>query len=232
MRKELNGILIFVGIIWGMFLIDLLLPVKLADFGLVPRNVSGLMGIVAMPFIHGSFTHLINNTIPLVVLLILLFSSHPHPIRVIISLTVLSGLLLWIFGRSAVHVGASGFIYSLMAFQIVSGVLERRIVSIAIAILVGFLYGGTLIWGVLPFTGSQVSWDGHLLGALAGALFAWGTVKRRPGRSRSSGGKLLSLPGMPPAVLPQPSASRHEVSSQSPATPPSIHERHSGMSPM
>lgn len=183
MRKELNGILIFVGIIWVVFLIDLVLPISFTEFGVIPRTIPGLRGIIMMPFLHSSFSHLMNNTVPLVVLLILLFSSHRTPLRVITCLTLMSGLLLWTLGRNAVHVGASGFIYALMAFLIVAGLLERRVVSIAISVLVGFLYGGTLLWGVIPMTDHQVSWDGHLLGAVAGVLFAWLTVKRKPKRA-------------------------------------------------
>jgi membrane associated rhomboid family serine protease len=82
-------------------------------------------------------------------------------------------LLLWIFGRPAVHIGASGLISGLTAFLILSGFLEHRIVPLLVSLLVGFLYGGSLVLGVLPRLGSTVSWDGHLCGAIAGGIVAY-----------------------------------------------------------
>ncbi len=90
------------------------------------------------------------------------------------ELIVLGSGLLWLFGRSnSVHVGASGLVYGLVAFFIVAGWLERRFVSLGIAILVAFLYGGSLFWSILPGLDSHTSWDGHLFGAIAGAAVAY-----------------------------------------------------------
>ena len=86
---------------------------------------------------------------------------------------MLGGLLLWLFGRHATHIGASGLIFGLIAFLIVSGLEERRIIPLIIAVVVGFLYGGTLLWGILPLSGPHTSWDGHLCGAIAGAAVAY-----------------------------------------------------------
>jgi len=100
-------------------------------------------------------------------------------------IVILSGLLLWLLGRpwlpgqQTTHVGASGLIYGLIAFLIVAGLLERRVVPLVIAIFVGFLFGGTLLSGVLPKVGSHVSWEGHLFGAIAGAVVARQMVKRQ-----------------------------------------------------
>jgi membrane associated rhomboid family serine protease len=179
MRKDLNGILGFVGLLWIVFLINSVFPAILSGRGLIPRTATGLQGIITMPFLHASIAHLVSNSVPLVVLLLLLFGSQLHPVRLVIVLSLLSGLMLWIFGRPREHVGASALIYSLAAFLIVSGIAERRPVSIAISILVGFLYGGTLIWGVLPVTGEHISWEGHLLGAITGGILAWGLAKYR-----------------------------------------------------
>lgn len=179
MEKQLQVILAFVGFIWLIFLIDLLLPVNLTAYGVTPRTVHGLPGILAMPFLHGSISHLLSNTVPLTILLLLLTGSRAQSLRAVISLTVLSGLLLWCFGRSAVHVGASSLIYALIAYLFVGGLLERRLVPLTVSLLVGFLYGGTLFSGILPFNSEHVSWDGHLLGAIAGGLLAWGTLRRK-----------------------------------------------------
>jgi membrane associated rhomboid family serine protease len=175
-QQELRGVLLFVGAIWAVFLLSLLWP-ALDDYGLVPRRLIGLVGIPAMPFLHGSFSHIIGNTIPLFVLLLLLAGSRARSWEVVIDIVLLGGALLWVFGRSAIHIGASGLISGLTAFLILSGLLEQRLVPLLIALIVGFLYGGSLIFGVIPHFGSNISWDGHLCGAVAGALIAYALAR-------------------------------------------------------
>ena len=91
---------------------------------------------------------------------------------VVVSIIILGGGLLWLFGRDAIHIGASNVVFGLIAFLLVSGVLERRWSALLVAIVVGLLYGGTLFVGIVPFQ-QGVSWDGHLFGALAGVAAAW-----------------------------------------------------------
>lgn len=172
-REEVHGVLILVAVLWAVFLIDLVVPIEFAQWGVRPRTVSGLVGIPLMPFLHASFGHLLSNTIPLVILLVLLAGSRANSWLIVVQVVLGGGALLWLFGRSADHVGASGLIYGLIAFLIVSGLLERRLIPLGIALLVGFLYGTTLISGVIPRFGDNVSWDGHLLGACAGGAIAY-----------------------------------------------------------
>ncbi|MDX1926207.1 MAG: rhomboid family intramembrane serine protease [Pirellulaceae bacterium] len=173
-RDEFQGIVVFIAVLWGVWLVDLLLPIKLTEWGVHPRTLGGLIGIPLMPFLHAGFGHLLGNTIPLVILLVLLAGSRSSSWQVVIEITLLGGALLWCFGRSsATHVGASGLVYGLIAFLIVAGFLEKRLVPLGIAILVGFLYGTTLIFGVLPSVQQHISWDGHLFGAIAGAIVAY-----------------------------------------------------------
>ena len=106
-------------------------------------------------------------------LLLLLAGSKAQSWRIVTYIVLLSGALLWLFGRPATHIGASGLIYGLVAYLILSGIREQRIVPMIISIVVGFLYGGTLASGLLPRLGSQVSWEGHLLGAIAGGVVAY-----------------------------------------------------------
>jgi membrane associated rhomboid family serine protease len=174
--EELHGVLLFVGTIWGVFLLSLAVPV-IDSFGVVPRTMVGLVGIPAMPFLHADLHHIFSNTVPLVVLLVLLAGSKARSWEVVIAVIVLGGLLLWGFGRSATHIGASGLIFGLIASLIVSGILEKRAVPLLISILVAFLYGGTLVSGVLPRLGSQISWDGHLCGAIAGGVVAYALTR-------------------------------------------------------
>jgi membrane associated rhomboid family serine protease len=173
-REELHGVVTFVGCIWAVFLLDLFLPGEFSNYGLIPRSVSGLVGIVTMPFLHGGWSHLLGNTVPLLVLLTLLAGSRGSSARIVTLLVLSGGALLWLAGRSeSVHIGASGLIYGLITFLIVAGFREGRLKALSVAVLVGVLYGATLIGGVLPIsTGADVSWDGHLMGAIAGALIA------------------------------------------------------------
>lgn len=168
--ERVRPIAIFVGAIWVVFLLDLVLPLE--ALGLVPRSLTGLVGIVTMPFLHGSLAHILSNTVPLIILLGLMVLSRPRPWSTMILLTLISGAALWLLGRSALHIGASGLIYALMGFLIAAGALERRLLPAAVALFVGLTYGLTIIGGIMPWQ-SGVSWEGHLFGLLAGAGLAW-----------------------------------------------------------
>lgn len=172
MAKGLQGVVWFVVVVWIVFVTDALLPLDFNQFGLVPRTLHGLTGIPLMPFLHGSFQHLLSNTVPLCILLFILSGSRRDSLEVIVSIVLFGGLLLWCLGRSHVHIGASGLVYGLVAFLIASGFAERKLVSMFIALVVGFLYGATLFFGILPTAGSAISWEGHLFGAIAGAATA------------------------------------------------------------
>ena len=176
-KEELPLVLIFIGTIWVVFLLDRFLPLE--AFGLIPRDFGHILGIVAMPFLHGDWSHIISNTMPLLVLLTLLAGSKANSRMIVLGIILLGGLLLWLFGRgSSLHIGASGLVFGLAVFLIASGLLERRTIPLLVAIVVIFLYGTTLLTGVLPFQ-QGVSWDGHLFGGLAGGLLAWVLVKQR-----------------------------------------------------
>ncbi len=187
-REEIHAVVLFVGAIWVVFFISLAFP-AIDYYGVIPRKAIGLVGIPAMPFLHASFHHLLSNTIPLVVLLILLAGSRAESWQVVLDIALLGGFLLWIFGREAVHIGASGLISGLTAFMIIAGLLEQRVVPLLIAVIVGFLYGGSLVLGVIPRFGSNISWDGHLCGAIAGSIVAY--VLTRGTRRQPIDGKLV-----------------------------------------
>jgi membrane associated rhomboid family serine protease len=172
-REELIAVLAFVGLIWLVFVLENIPGLNLASYGIVPRTTRGLVGIVAAPFLHANWEHITSNTIPLTVLLVLLAGSRAASWAILLSIVLLSGALLWLFGRPANHIGASSLIYGLVAYLFVSGIREQRFVPLAIAILVGFLYGGSMASGILPRWGSVVSWEGHLFGAIAGASIAY-----------------------------------------------------------
>lgn len=168
-RQELWGVAVFVATIWIVFLLDYFLPLE--SFALVPRRVSGLFGIGAMTFLHGNLTHILSNTVPLFVLLTLLAGSRARSWSIVVAITVLGGLLLWLFGRNANHIGASLLIFGLISFLIASGLFfEPRPLPAIVAVIVGFMYGLTLFTGIVPhvLANNGVSWDGHLCGAIAG----------------------------------------------------------------
>lgn len=175
-REELPLVLIFIAAIWGVFLLDQFLPLE--NFGLVPRDIGGMVGIVAMPFLHGSVGHIMSNTLPLLVLMTLLAGSKGNSRVIVVAIAILGGVLLWLFGRgSSLHIGASGLVFGLAVFLIVSGFLERRTVPMLVALVVTFLYGSSLLSGIMPFQ-KGVSWDGHLFGGVAGGLMAWFWVRQ------------------------------------------------------
>ena len=191
-KEELHFVLVFVGLVWFVFLVHWLIAERvisggLNSWGLAPRDPGHLVGILTMPFLHGGWSHLIGNTLPLTVLLCLLAGSRANTLIVVPTVTLAGGLLLWCFGRATgsdgaalVHVGASGLIYGLMTFLIVGGFREQRVRELLIAILVGVLYGGTLLTGVIPAgVAKGVSWDGHLAGATGGVIAAFVLIPRR-----------------------------------------------------
>jgi membrane associated rhomboid family serine protease len=168
-----------------VFLLDWFLPVDLNSFGLRPRTPNGLVGIPAMPFLHANLEHIVSNTLPIFILLILLAGSRANSRAVVVAVVLLGGVLLWLFGRPATHIGASGLIFGLIAFLIVSGFLEGRFIPLLIALAVAFFYGGSLLTGIIPRLHSHVSWDGHLFGALAGAIIAYLLTRNSQPRSKS-----------------------------------------------
>ena len=179
-REELLGIVAFVAVIWGVFIVSRVVP-SLDDFGVLPRTLHGLLGIPLMPLLHKNLHHILSNTFPLFILLVLLAGSKARSWEIVVDIVLLGGGLLWLCGRSTdlatgrpiVHIGASGLIMGLIAFLILSGFLEKRLVPLAVAVIVGFVYGTTLLFGVLPQINSDVSWDGHLCGAIAGGIVAY-----------------------------------------------------------
>jgi membrane associated rhomboid family serine protease len=145
----------------------------LASFGIVPRSLPGLIGIAFSPLLHASPAHLLANALPLLILLVLLFwDRHYHPVVTLCSIWFFSGLGTWLIGRGAdggrpiVHIGASSIIFGLVAYLIVAGFMMRSGRSAIVALVVLVCFGG-IFYGVLPQQG-PISWEGHLSGALAG----------------------------------------------------------------
>ena len=159
-------------LVWGVSLYGLFVDQGLInDLAVVPRRLAGLSGVLSAPLVHGSVAHLAANTLPLLILGGLVMTRGvAYYLKVTLAIVVLGGLGLWVLGRSAAHIGASGLIFGYFGFLVARGFSERRPASIAIALAVGMLYGG-LVAGVLP-RDDGVSWEAHLCGLLAGAFCA------------------------------------------------------------
>lgn len=150
-------------------------------FGLMPRNPDHLYGIFTFPLIHEDVSHLYSNAVPLFILMALLrYIYKPLFWTVFVLNWILSGAWLWLGGRPSFHIGASGLLYGLAAFLFFSGLWrwERR--SMAVSLIVVFLYGG-MVWGLFPFL-KEVSWEGHVFGGMSGLLLSWIFRKREPQR--------------------------------------------------
>ncbi len=176
-KTQITVLLGIVILLWVIESVDVFVFRGALDqqFGIRPRSLSGLWGILFAPFLHGSFSHLFANTVPLVTLgwLVMLRRTSDW-LSVSVVAAVCSGLGTWLIGAPySTHIGASGVIFGYFGFLLLRGYFERSFVAIAFSILVTFLYGG-IILGTLPFFNApNVSWEGHLFGFLGGALAAW-----------------------------------------------------------
>jgi len=163
---------VFVLLLWMVKIIEQTAGLSLVEFGIFPRHVNGLQGILFSPFIHSDFSHLISNSLPFFILgFMLIYFYRRISYRIFFLLYVLSGISTWIMGREAWHIGASGVVYALAAFHFVSGIIRSDVRLLTLSAIVVFLYGG-LVWGLLPIR-PEISWEGHLSGAIFGVLLAF-----------------------------------------------------------
>ena len=157
---------------WLAFAVTAATGGALLSYGIVPRTVLGLRGILFAPFLHGSLTHLVSNTVPFVVLgWLVMLRDRRHFGRVTIAAALGSGLMAWLLGApGSVHIGASGVIMGYLGFLMLSGLYARTIGSVLLSLGVTAAWGG-LALGVLPSV-PGVSWQGHLGGFIGGILAA------------------------------------------------------------
>jgi membrane associated rhomboid family serine protease len=164
--------LLFPVILWIVHLTSLVLNLNLNRMGVLPRNLTGLIGIITSPLIHADFSHLISNTFPLVILGWIIFYFYRRVSYILfIFIYLITGLLVWIFARQVYHIGASGVVYGFVSFLFFSGIFRRDNKSVALALVITFLYGG-LVWGMVPGW-KDISWESHLFGAITGLIAAY-----------------------------------------------------------
>ena len=166
-------------VIWFVYYLEIKFGFNLNKYGIYPKTLKGLRGVLFSPFIHSDTKHLFNNSIPLVVLLSGLFYFYQKiAVKVLFFGLLLTGIFTWLIGRSSYHIGASGIIYLLVSFIFFSGVFRKYFRLIALSLIVVFLYG-SMIWYIFPM-GGKISWEGHLSGFIVGFVFAFLFRKKGP----------------------------------------------------
>lgn len=165
---------------WLIHGLNSLFSLHLQQYGLKPRVIEQWYGVFTYPFLHGSWEHLVSNSLPGVILLTGLFIFHAkNSFKFLSILYLVSGVILWFIGReNTTHIGASGVVYALAFFLLTAGFIARERSSIALSFFIILWYGG-MLWGIFPFSVEQgTSWEGHLAGAITGFLLAFMTTKR------------------------------------------------------
>ena len=169
----------FVLFLWAIYFSQVTFNLPYIQYGILPRKISGLVGILSAPLIHANITHLLSNTPTLLILSVSVMYFYPSSsLKVFVVIYLLTGILVWLFAREAYHIGASGIIYGLLGFLFFSGVFRRDNRSIALALLVTFIYGG-LVWGILPGD-KGISWESHLFGGISGIIVSFIYRKQDP----------------------------------------------------
>ena len=181
--KSLKFSAIILIIIWSVKLFEIVFDYDFTEYGVLPRNFNGLIGILFSPLIHSDVNHLLSNSLPVIILCLLIFNFYSQIAKkIFIYLYFISGLWLWCIGRESFHIGASGLIYAMASFLFFSGILRKNSQLSAVALLVIFIYGG-LFWGLFPIH-KNVSWEGHLTGFIAGVLVSFICRKDGPKRKK------------------------------------------------
>jgi len=171
---------VFVFIMWLVKIIEVLFDLDLSNLGIFPLSVKGLPGIIFSPLIHSDFGHLFNNSLPLFFLGTALFYFYSEiAVKVSLWTYFLTGFFVWLAGRAAWHIGASGLIYGLASFLFFSGLIRKYFRLVALSLLIVFLYG-SMVWGIFPDVYRNVSWESHMLGFMSGIILAVNYRKEGP----------------------------------------------------
>ncbi len=161
----------FAVLLWTIKIVEMMFHLELVRYGVFPRQPGGLVGILMGPLIHGSWSHLFANTLPIIVLGTTLFYGYPRSVKLVLAAVWLgSGLGVWLFAREAYHIGASGLTFGIMFFLFVIGILRWDKRAIVLSMIVFFLYG-SMIWGIFP-SKPGVSFESHFFGAIIGVALA------------------------------------------------------------
>jgi membrane associated rhomboid family serine protease len=164
---------LFVLSLWIAFWVEIRFHLNLELFGIYPRTLEGLRGVLFSPFIHGNLEHLYNNSIPLLILIAALRYFYREQTFTVLGYGILfTGILTWIIGRDSYHIGASGLVYVLVSFIFFKGLRTKYYRLVALSLMVISVYGG-LVWYVFPNVQEGISWEGHLAGLIVGFVFSF-----------------------------------------------------------
>jgi membrane associated rhomboid family serine protease len=176
-RLALRLSLAFAALLWAIQLLNFALDLDAAPFGVAPRTLAGLAGLLFAPLVHGGFEHLLANTLPIVILGTAMLHLYPRSTPVVLpAIWIGPGLAVWLFAGGGIHLGASGLVYGLIAYVFFAGLLRRDRRAMSASMIVAFLYGAS-VWGVLPIQRGQ-SWETHLAAALIGTALAFALRRR------------------------------------------------------
>ncbi|MGD9591185.1 MAG: rhomboid family intramembrane serine protease [Candidatus Berkiella sp.] len=168
-RQYLPLLLKWLAVLWLINIANWYTGSKLNSFGIRPRRPIGLVGILLAPFLHGNFTHLLFNTVPLFCLGLFVMTlgvDYFYWSTVIICL--LSGFTVWLIGRRGSHIGASALIAGYFGFVVACAYLQPTFTTFFCAAVALYYFGG-ILFSLFP-TDESTSWEGHLSGFLAGII--------------------------------------------------------------
>lgn len=184
-----NGLLLvaaMVGLMWTLEIVDIAADHRLDNYGIHPRDLDGLPEILAAPFLHAGFGHLISNTIPFLAMgAAIALGGLMRVALVTLIVALVSGFGTWLIAASnSIHLGASGLVFGYAAYLVSRGIFSRRLSELAVGVVVVAIWGVGLLQGLLPQ--EQISWQAHLFGAIGGLLAASMLARRREARPGSS----------------------------------------------
>ncbi len=164
------GLMIF--LMWALEIVDTLMNHRLDQYGIEPRETDGLVGIVAAPFLHDGFGHLVSNTLPFVVMgIVIALSGAARVVAVTVMVALIAGFGTWLIGPEHTnHIGASGVVFGFGTYLITRGFFNRSVIDIAVGVVIAAIFGTALLSGLAPQDG--ISWQGHLFGAIGGVVAA------------------------------------------------------------
>lgn len=167
---------LLLAVMWLVFWGEQLFPTDFHTYGVLPKSIEGLKGIIFMPLLHAKndVNHIINNSFPTFVLLAaIIYFYRDIALKVFVLLWLGTGVMLWAYAENtgSYHIGMSGVIYAMLGFVFTSGVLRKYMPLQAISLFVIFVYGN-LVWGIFPIK-AHVSWEGHFMGLVVGLIVAF-----------------------------------------------------------
>lgn len=158
--------------LWIIHFINFIVGYRLNILGIYPRNIYGLVGIIFSPLLHADMNHLFFNSFPLFILLNFVLLDGWHVFYCVSAIIIgLGGLGVWLIGRQAIHIGASGLVMGYWSYLLLNAYQRSTMLSIALG-AVCIYYFGSFVLDLIPSRGKS-SWEGHLCGFAAGLIAAY-----------------------------------------------------------